>query len=283
MVSMSSEDISMNHFASANVLLDAAEIYLAEGNNDLAISSVEEAVNLLTSSGVSILLDIPESDIAELDGRLASVLRRFGEEAGILPENFATVLSLSGISLSLDGEFAEKMSSTLSASEIVEVLEILYTSSDEISPDPEKDLSVLNILAGLLTGQKTVSEMVFAENGAYDMLSLEAAPYLITGAAYVYGDEEEYEKKIPEMLDGPVKRLVCLMFSLMTSTFMSGLLLLLIRRILTTRKTNPGIVDNTVFAASVLSLIVANIPIFIEGLREVSHELDELRNMIITS
>ena len=136
MVSMSPEDISRNHFASANVLLDAAEIYLAEGNNDLAISSVEEAVNLLTSSGVSILRDIPESDIAELDGRLASVLRRFGEETGILPENFATVLSLSGVSLSLDGEFAEKMSSTLSASEIVEVLEILYTSSDEISPDP---------------------------------------------------------------------------------------------------------------------------------------------------
>jgi len=283
MVSMSPEDISGNHFASANVLLDAAEIYLAEGNNDLAISSVEEAVNLLRSSGVSILLDIPESDIAELDGRLASVLRRFGEEAGILPENFATVLSLSGVSLSLDGEFAEKMSSTLSASEIVEVLEILYTSSDEISPDPEKDISVLNILSGLLTGKKTVSEMVFAENGAYDMLSLEAAPYLITGAAYVYGDEEEYEKKIPEMLDGPVKHLVHLMFSLMTSTFMSGLLLLLIRRVLTTRKTNPSIVDNTVFAASILSLIVANIPIFIEGLREVSHELDELRNMIITS
>ncbi len=85
------------------------------------------------------------------------------------------------------------------------------------------------------------------------------------------------------MLEGPVKRPVRLLFSLLTSAFISGLLLLLVRRILAARRMRPGFVENVVFAASILSLTAANIPMILEGLRAAVHELEELRSLIITS
>ena len=90
-------------------------------------------------------------------------------------------------------------------------------------------------------------------------------------------------KKIPEMLDGPVKRLFRLLFSLLTSAFMSALLLFLVRRILAARNMRPGIVENAAFATSLVSLTAANLPLLLEGLRAAVHELQDLRVLITTS
>jgi len=280
---MSSEDTSPDHFSSINALLEVAEGYFHEGNIDAALSSLETAVSQLNKVGSGTLSEIPRADIATLDGRLAAILRRFAESSGVLPENFDLVLSITGVPESLRSVFAERSSESLSAEEIVEVLQIIYTAPDEISEDLGNDISILKTLTDILIGQKTVSEVIFSENGAYDMLAVTAAPYLITGAVYVYGDEGEAEGKIPDMLEGPVKRLVRLLFSLLTSAFISGLLLLLVRRILAARRMRPGFVENAAFAASILSLTAANIPMILEGLRAAVHELGELRSLIITS
>ena len=86
--------------------------------------------------------EIPEADIATLDGRLAAILRRFAS-----------------------GVFARSADS-LSAEEIVEVLQIIYTAPDEMSEDPRGDICVLKTLTDILIGQKTVSDVIFSENGA---------------------------------------------------------------------------------------------------------------------
>ncbi len=280
---MSSEDTSQDYFSSINALLDAAEGYLHEGNIDASLSSIELAVSQLGNVGSATLSSIPEADIAALDGRLAAILRRFAESFGILPENFDQILSITGVPESLRGVFAERSPDSLSAEEIVEILQIIYTAPDEVCEDPGNDMSVLTTLTDILIGQKTVSDVIFSENGAYDMFAVTAAPYLITGAVYVYGDEGQAEEKIPDMLEGPVKRLVRLLFSLLTSAFISGLLLLIVRRVLAARRMRPGVVENAAFAASVLSLTAANLPMLLEGLRAAVHELNELRSLITTS
>jgi len=280
---MSSEDTFPDRFSSINAILDTTEEYLHEGNIDDALASLETAASLLCDVGSDALSEIPQADIDVLDGRLAVVLRRVAESAGFLPENFESILVLTGIPVSLGGEFAEKSSSSLSAEEIVEILQTIYTAPDEISEDTESDISLLKTLTDVLVGQKTVSEVIFSEDGAYDMFASAAAPYLITGAAYIYGGEGQSEEKIPEMLDGPVKRLFRLLFSLLTSAFMSALLLLLVRRILAARKMRPGIVENAAFAASLVSLTAANLPLLLDGLRAAVHELQDLRALITTS
>lgn len=280
---MSSEDTFPDRFSSINALLDTAEEDLHEGNTDAALASLETAVSLLCDVGSDTLSEIPQADIDVLDGRLAVVLRRVAESAGFLPENFEPILAITGIPVSLGDDFAEKSASSLSTEEIVEILQTIYTAPDEISKDPENDISLLKTLTDVLVGQKTVSEVIFSEDGAYDMFASAAAPYLITGAAYLYGDEGQSEEKIPEMLDGPIKRLFRLLFSLLTSAFMSALLLLLVKRILAARKMRPGIVENAAFAASLVSLTAGNLPLLLEGLRAAVHELQDLRALITTS
>ena len=280
---MSLEDTFPDHFASINALLDEAERYCDEGNTSAALSSLETAVSKLCSEGSGILSDMPETDVAALDGQLATALRRLAESADILPENFSSILLITGVPASLGDGFAEKSADSLSAEGIVEALKLIYTAPDEMSADPEHDISLLKTLIDLLNGQKTVSELMFSDNGAYDMLADAASPYLITGAVYLSGDEGEAEGKIQKMLEGPVKRLVRLLFSLLTSAFISGLLLLIVRRILAVRKMRPGFVENAAFAASVFSLTAANIPVLIDGLRSAAHELKELSALIITS
>ncbi|HKM41839.1 MAG TPA: hypothetical protein VJY43_04650 [Methanocorpusculum sp.] len=278
-----SSETSGNHLSSASNLLDAAETYFHEGNPDAALSAIEEAVYNLREAGVSILAEISGPDIDALESRPAAILRRFAEESGIMPENFVPALSLTPIPASLGGGFLKKTGSSLSASEIAGVLKTLYAAPEETADEPEKDIPVLRTLADLLIGQNTLSGVIFSENGAYDALSQIMAPYLIIGAAYLNGDEEIYEEKIPGMLDGPVKRLTRLLYSLLTSAFISGLFLLIIKRVLATRKVSPGVIGNTVFLASFLSLTVANIPMFIEGARAVVCEFRELRNIIENS
>ena len=280
---MFSKDISPDHFLSINNLLDTAERYLHAGNIDAALSSIEVAVSQMFGVGSDILSNIPEADIASLDNRLALILRRFAENFGILPENFDPILSIAGVPASLSCVFAEHSEAPFSAEEIVKTLQVLYTPQEEISKDPEKDLSVLKTLTDILNGQKKVSDMIFSDDGAYDMFAMTAAPYLITGAAYIHGDEGQSGEKIQEMLEGPAKRLVRLLFSLMTSAFISGLLLLIFRRVLATRSLRPGIVKNVGFAASVLFLTAVNIPMMLDGLRAAAHELEELRCLITTS
>jgi hypothetical protein len=280
---MSLEDTSRNHFASIESLLDEAERYCDQGNTPAALSSLETAVSKLCSTGSGILSDIPETDVAALDGHLATVLRRLAERADLLPENFATILSITGIPASLGDEFADKSADPLSAEEIVEALKLIHTAPDEMPKDPENDISLLKTLIDLLNGQKTVSEVIFSDNGAYDMLADAASPYLVTGAVYLSGDGEDTGEKIQKMMEGPIKRLVRLLFSLLTSAFISGLLLLIVRRILAVRKMRPGFVENAAFAASVFSLTAVNIPVMLEGLRAAAHELKELSALITTS
>ena len=278
-----SSETSGNHLSSAGSLLDAAEVYFHEGNTNAALSAIEEAVNNLREAGMSILAEISGPDINALESRPAAILRRFAEESGILPENFAPVLSLTPVPASLGDNFANKTWSSLTASEIVDVLKSLFAAPEAIADDPEKDIHVLRTLADILSGQNTVSEVIFSENGAYDALSQAAAPYLIIGFAYINGDEEAYEEKIPGMLDGPIKRLTRLLYSLLTSAFISGLFLLIIKRVLATRIGIPGVIGNTVFVTSLLSLTVTSIPMFIDGARAVIRELEELRNIIENS
>ncbi len=280
---MSSEDTFQDRFLSINALLDTAEEYLHGGNTDAALASLETAASLMCDVGSDTLSEIPQEDIDVLDGRLAVVLRRVAESVGFLPENFEPILAITGVPVSLDEEFSEKSASSLSAEEIVEILQTIYTAPDEISEDTENDVSLVKTLTDVLVGQKTVSEVIFSEDGAYDMFASAAAPYLITGAAYLYGDEGQSEEKIPEMLDGPVKRLFRLLFSLLTSAFMSALLLLLAKRILAARRARRGIIDNAAFAASLASLTAANLPLLLDGLRAAVHELQDLRALITTS
>ena len=129
---------------------------------------------------------------------------------------------------------------------------------------------------------KILADTVFAENGAYDAFSDVASPYLISGAAFVGGSEnsETYEEMIPQILAGPVKRLVELLAALLTSAFMSGLILLIIRRVLAVRKVRPGMVDNIIFAGSVAALVAANIPALVDGVKQVAAELRSLQQII---
>lgn len=82
------------------------------------------------------------------------------------------------------------------------------------------------------------------------------------------------------MLAGPVRRLVELLAALLTSAFMSGLILLIIRRVLAVRRVRPGMVDNIIFAGSMVSLVAANLPMFVDGARQVAAELRSLQEII---
>ncbi len=276
-------------------LIRSAECHLAEaetlacaGDHAAAAAAVEDAVNELLRAGSRLTAAIHPEDMAELEGTAARVLRALAERFGILPENYLPVFSVAPEAEKiLNPATAAEAQEHQSVAGVARVVSQVYDTG--ASPDTELSeeegagyVSVLGVLIELLQGQRTLTDAVFADGGAYDAFAGVAAPYLITGAAYAAGDADTgtYEEKISEMLAGPVKRLIRLLAALLTSAFMSGLILLLIRRILAVRHLRPGIIENAMFAGSVLSLIAANIPMFIDGSRAVIRELRELQNII---
>lgn len=276
-------------------LIHSAECHLAEaetqaraGDPEAAATAVENAVNELLRAGSRLTAAIRSEDMAELEGTMARVLRALAERFGILPENYLPVFSVV--------PEAEKILNPATAAEaqehqpvsgVARVVGQVYDT--EASPDAEFSeeegagyVSALGVLLELLQGQRTLTDAVFSDGGAYDAFAGVAAPYLITGAAFAAGDAETgaWDEKISGMLAGPVKRLIRLLAALLTSAFMAGLVLLLIRRILAVRHLRPGILENAMFAGSVLSLITANLPMFIDGSRAVIRELRELQDIL---
>lgn len=264
--------------ALANTSLDTAEALYLDGKTEEAAHEILTAAAALSDAGVLTLEDIRPVDLAKLDGTVAKILRRLADDSGLLPDSFD---ALTSIAPELR-EYIPKSANDLSAKALVRAVQKTY-ADEPAEETKQNDVSLIETLSSFITGQQNMRGMIFSEAGVYDSFALTAAPYLIAGAAYLSHDENKngsYEDKIPQMLNGPVKRLIMLFYSLMTSTFASGLLLLLIHRILAVRKARPGFVDNVSFGASAATLTVSNLPMLIDGLRAVSAELAELKNII---
>ncbi|HJJ96552.1 MAG TPA: hypothetical protein O0X38_02765 [Methanocorpusculum sp.] len=244
--------------ATAEASLDAASNALLHGDADAAADYLEAAVSGLLRAGSSLLASVHTADIAALESSIARILRALAERFGILPEDHQPVLAL-----------------------LPESVNVLDTST-KTAAETDACISAGRLLLDLLSGQRTLTDAVFARDGAYDAFSDIAAPYLISGAVFLGGGEstESCEEKIPEMLAGPVRRLVELLAALLTSAFMSGLILLIIRRVLAVRRVRPGMVDNIIFAGSMVSLVAANLPMFVDGARQVAAELRSLQEII---
>ncbi|MDV0442415.1 hypothetical protein [Methanorbis furvi] len=281
---------------SVDILISSAESALNDAADHIsedperAAELLEKAVADLITAGSCMVSGISSADIAALESSLSRILRALAERFGILPEDHQPVFALlPDAETVLDEEIILAAQTHQPVSGVRDVVLAVYESGDgdAIRSDEEADryLSIGQMLLELLEGQRTLQDTVFAEDGAYDAFSGVAAPYLIAGAAYLGGEDasETYDEKIPKMLDGPVKRLLRLLVSLLTSAFMSGLLLLVIRRLLAARKIRPGIMDNVIFAGSVASLVAANLPMLIDGALQAAAELRELHHIIIGS
>ncbi|MDV0444289.1 hypothetical protein [Methanorbis rubei] len=276
--------------SSAESLLNAASDEVSSGNPEAAAELLEKAVTDLLTAGSCMVSGIPSEDITALESSLARILRALAERFGILPEDHQPIFALlPDARLVLDEGTAQAAQTHQPVSGVRDVVLAVYESDDgeTLHSDEETDryISIGKMLLELLEGQRTLQDAVFAEDGAYDAFLGVASPYLMAGAAYLSGEDasESYDEKIPKMLDGPVKRLLRLLVSLLTSAFMSGLLLLVIRRLLAARKIRPGIMDNVIFAGSVASLVAANLPMLIDGALQTAAELRELHHIIVQS
>ena len=194
------------------------------------------------------------------------VVRKLAAESNLLPNTYASVNAfIPDIEASIpEGE--------VPPAELPAVIRVIYESE----PKGEASASTLKLLLEMLLGQRSISEFIFGENGVYSTLADVAAPYLIVGASYLAKDEAKavaYEDSIPEMLNGPVRHLAMLFLSLITSAFFAGVVILLVKRFVSHQKGNVG------FAAGMVSLIAANFPLLVTGLREASVELRNLKNI----
>lgn len=272
----------------AETSLDAASNALLHGDTDAAADHLAAAVSDLLCAGSSLLTAVHTTDIAVLESSIARILRALAERFGILPENHQPVLALLPESVDiLDISTKTAAETHLPVSGVRNVVRSVYESEETETPELSEEetdtyISAGRLLIDLLSGQRTLTDAVFARDGAYDAFSDVVAPYLISGVAFVGGGEnaESYEEMIPEMLAGPIRRLVELLVALLTSAFMSGLLLLIIRRVLAVRTIRPGTIDNLIFAGSVASLVAANLPMFVDGARQVAAELRNLHEII---
>ncbi|HJK78071.1 MAG TPA: hypothetical protein O0Y06_00210 [Methanocorpusculum sp.] len=274
--------------AAAEASLDAASNALLHGDTDAAADYLEVAVSGLLRAGSSLLTSVHTTDIAALESSIARILRALAERFGILPEDHQPVLALLPESVDiLDTSTKTAAEMHLPVSGVCDVVRSVYESEEAAIPELSEEetdacISAGRLLLDLLSGQRTLTDAVFARDGAYDAFSDLAAPYLISGAVFLGGGEStgSCEEKIPEMLAGPIRRLVELLAALLTSAFMSGLILLIIRRVLAVRRVRPGMVDNVIFAGSMASLIAANLPMFVDGARQVAAELRSLQEII---
>ncbi len=274
--------------ATAEASLDAASNALLHGDADAAADYLEAAVSGLLRAGSSLLASVHTADIAALESSIARILRALAERFGILPEDHQPVLALLPESVNvLDTSTKTAAETHLPVSGVCDVVRSVYEFEETATPELSEEetdacISAGRLLLDLLSGQRTLTDAVFARDGAYDAFSDIAAPYLISGAVFLGGEEstESCEEKIPEMLAGPVRRLVELLAALLTSAFMSGLILLIIRRVLAVRRVRPGMVDNIIFAGSMVSLATANLPMFVDGARQVAAELRSLQEII---
>lgn len=274
--------------ATAEASLDAASNALLHGDADAAADYLEAAVSGLLRAGSSLLASVHTADIAALESSIARILRALAERFGILPEDHQPVLALLPESVNvLDTSTKTAAETHLPVSGVCDVVRSVYESEETATPELSEEetdacISAGRLLLDLLSGQRTLTDAVFARDCAYDAFSDIAAPYLISGAVFLGGGEstESCEEKIPEMLARPARRLVELLAALLTSAFMSGLILLIIRRVLAVRRVRPGMVDNIIFAGSMVSLVAANLPMFVDGARQVAAELRSLQEII---
>lgn len=276
--------------SSAESALDDAARLLFAGDANVAAEHLDHAVTDLLIAGSRILGDVFATDGAGVTTGAARTLRALAEQLGILPEDHQPILTLVPKASALIAPKIQAAAEThLPIVELPKLLKEVYRGETPVGELSDEEahgyVSAGNILIDLLQGQRTFTDAVFSDFGPYDTFASVAAPYLITGAAYLGGEDDtsSCEETIPRLLSGPVKRLLRLFIALMTSAFMAGLLLLLIRRLLAVRNIRPGSVDNVIFAGSVAALVLANLPMFITGLRAVVGELRELQAIISAS
>lgn len=278
---MSQEDSINGFIESANIHLSRAEEFQTENNSESALNELAQAVECLSKAGSSIISEIPKEDVIRLDGTVAGVLRRLAEDSELLPGNFERTVSAVPNADEILGEKTSEISKgSLSAEKIVDTVKNVYDTPETESKNPDDDLSALKIILDLLLGNRKLSDTVFSENGVYDIFVSSAVPYLVTGAAFISRDEEKlakYEQMIPEILNGPIRHLSKLFLSLMTSAFMSGFLLLVIKRIIAGKS---SAVNNVKFGVSVAALTVSNLPMLIDGVKAVSVEIGNLKNIV---
>lgn len=276
----------MSQEDSINALIESANIHLARAdkisgeNPQEALNEIYLAVDDLSRAGSSIISEITKGDVVLLDGTVAKVLRKLAEDSELIPGNFSqTVNALPNADDILGAQALEISTGSLSAEKIVDTVKNVYETPGSKLTDAEGDFSALNIIKDLLLGNRKLSETVFSENGVYDIFVSSTTPYLVTAASFISRDEEkfaEFENMIPEALNGPVKHLSKLLLSLLTSAFMSGLLILIVKRIIA----GSGTAKNVMFGASVVSLTISNLPLIVEGVKAVSAELSELKRIV---
>ncbi|MDR0980841.1 MAG: hypothetical protein LBL85_03550, partial [Methanocalculaceae archaeon] len=256
--------------------------------NDTPVDTLIAAAETSLDAGSSLFTAVDTADIAALESSIARILRALAERFGLLPEDHQPILALLPESVDILGTSTKTAAKThLPVSGVCDLVRSVYESEEPQTPEISEEetdacISAGRLLIDLLSGQRTLTDAVFAKDGAYDTFCGIAAPYLISGVVFAEGGEstEPYEEKIPDLLAGPIRRLVELLAALLTSAFMSGLILLLIRRVLAVRKIRPGTVDNIIFAGSVASLIAANLPMFVDGAKQVAAELRNLQEII---
>ncbi len=256
---------------SADVRLDTAAGYFQEGEYAAAVSALQEAVCLLSREGAEVVSSLSAADFTS--PVFLAVRRVFSVFDG-LPDS-------AGIS-SLMPEAGHLLpDACASPSEMLAAVTEIYEQAEEDGEDTDAEedtdavLSLVRILTGLLSGQQSMRELIFSEDGLYGSAALAAVPYL-TGFFVFSGDDTDSSiKKADRVLFGPLKRLAELFYSLLTSSLTAGLLLLAVRRAIPVlRPSRASTAANAVYLAAV------NIPVLLDGLRSVARELSLLRQII---
>lgn len=238
--------------------LTNADLYCTNNETEAAIGEIQEAVYVLTEQGSGIFSTISAD---EFETPLFQFVRRI------------TTVFLPDIQ-EASAFISDKLPQITSApQDILEFTRNLFTADD--TGDTEPSISRIEYLISLLTGQQSMREAIFSEDGLYHSAAKTTAPYLIGFFSFTGDDFSSAEEKADSMIYGPAKRLAELFYSLLTSSLTAGLLLLFIRRLIPVFR--PSKVSTAVNAAM---LTAANIPLIIAGLRAVAKELNELHRIV---
>lgn len=233
---------------SPETFFDSARMHLLNAENSRAQNDIEsasshaiDAINDLRSAACMLLNESALNEIAQADKTVAKIIRRFASDSGILPENFGEILAAFSNPQDILGfDVTEISTKKLSAEEIFNTVKSVY-ETEFCSGSQKSDIENLKIALNLYSKIEKITAGVFSKNGVYDMFAGVVSPYLTAGAAFIASDEEEllrYEDAIPGMLGYEIKHLSRFLWALTGCVFISGLLLLISKRVLAC--TQPG-------------------------------------------
>ncbi len=235
-----------------------ADFYCTKNEAAAALGEIGDAVSVLTEEG-SVIFNKISAD--EFETPLFQFVRRI------------TTVFIPDVG-EISAFVSDKLPHITSApKDIVEFTRNLFTTDEPYEEEPT--ISKIEYLVSLLTGQQSMRDAIFSDDGLYHSAAGTFSPYLIGFFSITGDDFSSAEEKADSLMYGPAKRLAELFYSLLTSSLTAGLLLLFIRRLIPVFRPSK-----TATAVDAALLTAANLPLIIQGLRAVAKELAELRRII---